>query len=263
MNSQRFQKLLFICLLSLLFILFAGCNQNSAPPNDQSRSAPAQASAGTPIDASTTGSISGTITFAGTTPPRATIDMGMDAGCALAANGPNLAEAVIVNKDKLENVFVYVKEGLEGYAIPKPTQPAVLDQVGCRYTPHVLGLVAGQTLRILNSDNTMHNVHPVPQNNPQWNESQMPKGEPKERTFANPELLLPITCNQHPWMKMYVNVVSNPFFAVSDGNGNFNIQGLPPGTYTIAAVHEKLGTQEIKITVAGKQNQAANFAFKQ
>src|SRR5260370_38549179 len=99
MNSQRFQKLLFICLLSLLFILFAGCNQNSAPPNDQSRSAPPQASAGTPIDASTTGSISGTITFAGTTPPRATIDMGMDARCALAANGPTLAEWYLRHQD--------------------------------------------------------------------------------------------------------------------------------------------------------------------
>jgi len=189
--------------------------------------------------------------------------MDMDPGCALAAKSPNLAEAVIVNQGKLENVFVYVKDGLEGHAIPRPTQPAVLDQVGCRYTPHVLGLVAGQTLRILNSDNTMHNVHPVPKNNAQWNESQMPKGDPKERTFANPELLLPITCNQHNWMKMYVNVVSNPFFAVSDDKGNFSIQGLPPGTYTIAVVHEKLGTQEMKVTVAPRQSTAVNFTFKQ
>jgi len=189
--------------------------------------------------------------------------MDMDPGCALAAKGPSLAEAVVVNQGKLENVFVYVKDGLQGYAVSKPTQPAVLDQIGCRYSPHVLGLVAGQTLRILNSDSTMHNVHPVPQNNPQWNESQMPKGDPKERTFANPELLLPVTCNQHPWMKMYVNVVSNPFFAVSDKKGNFTIQGLPPGTYTIAAVHEKLGTQEMKVTVTPKQNQAADFTFRQ
>src|SRR5579859_3945150 len=260
MNNPHLQKLLLlICLLSI----FAGCNQNTSPPNDQGRSASTQASPGTPIDPTTAGSISGTISFTGAPPPRATIDMDMDPGCALDAKGPNLAEAVIVNQGKLENVFVYVKDGLEGYAVPRPTQPAVLDQVGCRYTPHVLGLVAGQTLRILNSDSTMHNVHPVPKNNPQWNESQMPKGDPKERTFTNPELLLPITCNQHNWMKMYVNVVTNPFFAVSDNNGNFSIHGLPPGTYTITALHEKLGTQEMKVTVAPRQSTAVNFTFKQ
>jgi len=256
MNNLHLQKL---TVLFLLLSFLPGCDQGTSPPHSDSP----KASAGTPIDPATTGSISGTINFTGTPPPRATIDMDMDMGCSLAAKSPNLAETVIANQGKLQNVFVYVKDGLEGYAIAKPSQPAVLDQVGCRYTPHVLGLVAGQTLRILNSDSTMHNVHPVPKNNQQWNESQMPKGEPKQRTFANPELLLPITCNQHPWMKMYVNVISNPFFAVSDDKGNFTIQGLPPGTYTIAAVHEKLGTQEMKVTVAPKQNQPINFTFKQ
>jgi plastocyanin len=187
----------------------------------------------------------------------------MDMGCSLATKDPNLSEAVIVNQGKLQNVFVYVKDGLEGYATPAPSQPAVVDQVGCRYIPHVMGLVAGQTLKILNSDSTMHNVHPVPQKNQQWNESQMPKGEPKERTFTNPELMLPVTCNQHPWMKMYVNVVTNPFFAVTDAAGKFTIQGLPPGTYTIVAVHEKLRPQEMRVTVTPKQNQTADFTFKQ
>jgi plastocyanin len=257
MNNLHFPKL---TILLFALLLFAGCNQNPAPPNTQNTTT---APAGTPIDPATTGSISGTIAFTGTPPKRVPIDMDMDMGCSLATKEPNLSEAVIVNQGKLQNVFVYVKDGLESYAIPKPSQPAVLDQLGCRYVPHVMGLVAGQTLKILNSDSTMHNVHPVPQKNQQWNESQMPKGEPKERTFTNPELLLPITCNQHPWMKMYVNVVSNSFFAVSDADGKFTIQGLPPGTYTIAAVHEKLGTQEMKVTVAPKQNQTTDFTFKQ
>jgi plastocyanin len=250
-------------LITLLFalILFAGCNQNSAPPNEQK---PAYTfKTATPIDPATTGSISGTISFSGAPPKRVPIDMDMDMGCSLATKDPNLSEAVIVNQGKLQNVFVYVKDGLDAYAIPTPSQPAVLDQVGCRYIPHVMGLVAGQTLKILNSDSTMHNVHPVPQKNQQWNESQMPKGEPKERTFTNPELLLPVTCNQHPWMKMYVNVVTNPFFAVSTADGKFTIQGLPPGTYTIAAVHEKLGTEELKVTVTPKQTQTADFTFRQ
>jgi plastocyanin len=259
MNSLHLQKLI-VLLFALIF--FAGCNQNSSPAGIHI-SRPAATTSGTSIDPATTGSISGTIAFSGVAPKRAPIDMDMDMGCSLAGKEPNLAEAVIASQGKLQNVFVYVESGLEGYATPTPSEPAVLDQIGCRYVPHVMGLVAGQTLKILNSDSTMHNVHPVPQKNQQWNESQMPKADPKERTFNNPELMLPITCNQHPWMKMYVNVVGNPFFAVSDGAGKFSIQGLPPGTYTIAAVHEKLGTQEMKVTVAPRQNQTADFTFKQ
>jgi plastocyanin len=262
MNALPFSKLFPLFFLFPFSLLLCGCNQNTAPPNHQNGSASTTVSSEKLIDPATTGSISGTISFAGTPPPRQPIDMDMDPACALSVKGQNLAEAVIVNDGKLENVFIYVKDGLEGYAIPKAAQPAVLDQVGCRYTPHVLGLVAGQRLRILNSDNATHNVHPMAKNNPQWNESQMPKDAPKERTFSNLELLLPITCNQHPWMKMYVNVVGNPFFAVSDGQGNFKIPGLPPGTYTNADVHEKLGTQEMKVTVSPKQDQAVSFTFK-
>src|SRR5438105_15475419 len=145
--------------------------------------------------------------------------------------------------------------------MPKPSAPAVLDQKGCRYAPHVLGMGAGQTLRVLNSDAAEHNVQPMPRNNAEWNESQMPGGVPKEHVLDHAELMLPITCNQHPWMKMYVNVVDNPFFAVSDGQGNFEISGLPPGDYTLEAVHEKLGKQETKITVAPKQTANTSFSF--
>ena len=243
----------------ITIFLFSGCTRNSS---EAPQSPPAGYAVRTvPIDASSTGAIRGNVKFTGAAPPRAEVDMTMDPACGFANKGPQLAESVIVNQGELQNVFVYVKDGLGKYIIPKASQPVVLDQLGCRYRPHVLGMVAGQTLRILNSDNTEHNVHPVPQNNPQWNESQMPHGEPKERTFTNPELMLPITCNQHPWMKMYVNVVANPFFAVSDAQGKFEISGLPPGDYTIEAVHEKLGKQETKITVAPKQIANASFSF--
>ena len=257
MSRNFFFLTAHVFLVSILFI--SGCAGNSS---EQPQSQPARHDAGTiAIDPSTTGTIRGNVKFTGAAPPRAEIDMTMDPACGFGNRGPQLAESVVVNQGELQNVFVYVKDGLGKYVIPKPNQPAVLDQLGCRYRPHVLGMVAGQTLHILNSDNTEHNVHPVPQNNPQWNESQMPHGEPKERTFNNPELMLPITCNQHPWMKMYVNVVANPFFAVSDGQGNFDVSGLPPGTYTIEAVHEKLGRQETKATVAAKQTANANFSF--
>jgi len=216
------------------------------------------------IDPATTGNISGVVTFEGVPLPNPTIDMSGDPACALAINPKDAsrAETVLANHGKLQNVFVYVKSGLEAYATKVPAAPAILDQRGCRYVPHVLGIVAGQTLRVLNSDKTLHNVHPLSANNPQWNDSQMPAGAPKEHVFPKPELLLPITCNQHPWMKMYVNVVRNHFFSVSNAQGKFEISGLPPGEYVVEAVHERLGIQDMKVTLPARQHESIGFNFK-
>jgi hypothetical protein len=121
----------------------------------------------------------------------------------------------------------------------------------------------GQPLRILNGDSTMHNIHPSPQaaGNTEWNVSQMPKGPPVEKTFHDPEVMMPVKCNQHPWMKAYINVAGNPFYAITKPDGTFEITGLPPGEYTIAAVHEKLGERTGKISVGPKDNQQVNLAF--
>ena len=218
---------------------------------------------GEKIDPATVGSISGTVSFTGTPPKRMPIDMGGDPACSYAAKEPTLSEAILVNDGKLANAFVYVKDGPEKYFVPVPKEPAVLDQKGCRYHPHVMGLVAGQKLRILNSDPAMHNVHPTPKNNEGWNVSQMPGAAPIEKTFTQEELMLPIICNQHPWMKMYVNVMKNPFFAVSDAVGRFEIKGLPPGEYTLAVVHERLGAgQEVHVTLAPKEvKQRVQFTY--
>jgi plastocyanin len=241
---------------TLALSLAVGCSSRPKATTAPSTAQPLQ-----PIDPNTTGSIEGTVNFAGVAPPRVPIDMDEDPGCALSSKQPNLSEAIIVNHGALANVFVYVKDSLAKYRLGQPSQPAVLDQVGCRYLPHVLGIVTGQTLRITNSDKTMHNIHPAPQHNREWNESQMPGGAPIEHRFDAPELLVPITCNQHPWMKMYLNVVSNPFFAVSAADGKFTISGLPPGTYTLEAVHEKLGIQDVQVTIAAHENKAIQFAF--
>jgi plastocyanin len=217
------------------------------------------------IDPATVGSISGTVAFTGTPPKRMPIDMGQDPACSYASKQPTLSEAVVVNDGKLANAFVYVKQGPDKYFVPVPTQPAVLDQKGCRYQPHVMGLVAGQRLRILNSDPAMHNVHPTAANNESWNVSQMPGAATIEKTFTQAELMLPITCNQHPWMKMYVNVRRHPFFAVSDAEGKFEIKDLPPGEYTLAVVHEKLGAaEELQVKLAPKEaKQGVQFAYGQ
>ena len=237
----------FLCAIFIWFFIL-GCN--SSKPTTISGPI---ARVGEPIDPATVGSVSGTVTFIGTPPKRATIDMGQDPACSFASKEPVLAEAVVVSEGKLANAFVYVKQGGEKFAVPTP-EPAVLDQKGCRYVPHVMGLVAGQKLRILNSDPAMHNVHPTARNNESWNISQMPGASPMEKTFTQEELMLPITCNQHHWMKMYVNVLRHPFFAVTDSDGRFEIKGLPPGDYKLAVVHEKLGPgQELEIKVAPKE----------
>ena len=207
--------------------------------------------------------ITGVISFQGTPPGRQEISMDMDPACTIDMKSAPKSEMVIVNAGKLENAFVYVKGGLEKYAMPRPSEPVVINQKGCRYEPHVLGVVAGQPIKILNSDRAEHNVHAVAQNNPQWNLSQMPGAAPLEETFNNPELMMPIVCNQHPWMKMYVNVIGSPFYAVTDAQGRFTISGLPPGDYTIEALHERLGARETKVHLDAKQNAQLNFSFAQ
>jgi hypothetical protein len=122
--------------------------------------------------------------------------------------------------------------------------------------------MAGQTVQIKNDDPTTHNIHPTPKDNREWNESQPPQAAPIEKNFAREEIMLPVKCNQHPWMKMYVNVVKSPFYAVTDKDGKYEIKGLPPGDYTIAFVHEKLGEQTQKVTVAPKESKTADQSFK-
>jgi plastocyanin len=254
----------FFLFISSIFLI--ACDQNTRPASAPTQSAPAPAqtsSAYTTVDPATAGSIHGTIHLTGNAPAPVKIDMGQDPACQFASSQPNMSQQFVVNHGNLANVYVYVKSGLEGKSFAVPLQPVVLDQKGCRYEPHVLAMMAGQTLKIENSDPTMHNVHPSPKapSNQEWNVSQMPKGEPVEKSFHDPEVMMPIQCNQHPWMKAFLNVAPNPFYAISDAEGNFKIQGLPPGDYTIAAVHEKLGEQTQKISVGPKQNAEANFTF--
>jgi plastocyanin len=162
----------------------------------------------------------------------------------------------------LENVFVYVKDGLGTRTFDLPTEVVTLNQSGCRYHPHVLGVMAGQTIKIVNSDPTTHNIHPTPKDNREWNESQAPQAAPLEKNFAREEIMLPVKCNQHPWMRMFVNVVKNPFYAVTGPDGKYELKGLPPGDYTIAFVHEKFPEQDQKVTLAAKDSKTVDVTFK-
>jgi plastocyanin len=213
----------------------------------------------TKIDPSTAAMIQGTIRLEGTIPPARPIDMTADPGC----RGANSAETIIGKDGGLQNVFVYVKTGLGEHRFMVFLPTVTVDQDGCRYHPHVVGLMTGEKITFRNNDPTTHNIHASGQNNQQWNESQAPNAPLLQKTFSQPEIMLPIKCNQHPWMRMYVNVVSHPFFAVSGVQGEYKINGLPPGSYTLAFVHEKLGEQDVPITIEPNDKKIVDLTFKQ
>jgi plastocyanin len=162
----------------------------------------------------------------------------------------------------LQNVFVYVKDGLGTRTYATPTTPVALDQKGCRYVPHVVGVQVGQPVLIANSDATLHNVNSAPKNNRGFNFGQVPSTPAVTRTFDKPEIGVPFRCDVHSWMNAYAGVVPHPFFAVTDANGAFEIKGLPPGTYEIEAWHEQLGTQTQSVTVDGKTPAQVTASFK-
>jgi plastocyanin len=232
-----------------------GCSKPRAQQSSSAAGAPAPA----PIDPDTVAYVSGTVDFTGDAPKPVNIDMSNDPAC----RGTNASEAIVVHDGKLANVFVYVKDGLGNRTFAPPASAVAILQEGCRYLPHVAGVMVGQPVEIKNDDPTEHNVHAIGMENAQWNESQMPKAAPIEKSFDHPEVMLPIKCNQHPWMKMYMNVVSNPFYAVTDAKGHFALTGLPPGEYTIAFVQEKLGEQDQKIVLTPKDRKTLDIGFKE
>ena len=203
------------------------------------------------------GTVAGKVSFDGEPPARSALKMAADPNCK---PGPeSLSETTIVAADRgLKNVFVYVKEGLGDGVYETPSQPIVLDQIGCRYEPHVFGVFVNQPIEIKNSDPTLHNVHAVPKANAEFNFGQPNEKAPSvTKMFDKPEIGISFQCDVHGWMRSYANVVTHPFFAVTKDDGSFEIRGLKPGTYTIEAWHERLGTQTQQITIS-----AAAFSFK-
>ena len=165
-------------------------------------------------------------------------------------------------KGDLQDVVVYVSQGLpaDGKFEP-PKEATVIEQKGCMYTPHVVVLRTNQELKVVNSDNTAHNIHPIPNNNRELNQSQAP-GAPFSMTFAREEIAIPVKCNIHPWMRSYIAVFKHPHFAVTGKDGTFEIGNLPPGTYTLTAWHGTLGTTFQKITIGESETKTVEFVFK-
>ena len=206
--------------------------------------------------------VSGTVVFKGTAPKAKPIAMDSEPTCASKHTPMATAETVIVNPNgTLKNVFIYVKTGLEGKTFPAPQDPVTITQDGCMYAPHVLGIMASQQLRVVNNDSTTHNVHALTDVNEEFNVGQRAGAPPIIRSFAKPEITVPLVCNQHPWMKAVAHVVSNPYYAVTGADGSFELKGLPPGKYTIEAIHEKYGASRQQVTVEAGKNVPLTFTF--
>ncbi len=213
-----------------------------------------------PFDVATAGNITGSVTFEGTPPPPEVLDMTSEADCAATYTGDPEVSWVDVGGGGLADVFVYVREGLEGMSFPVPGQAVVIDQQGCQYRPLVAGVQVGQSVAFRNSDGLLHNINASPTANRPFNVSQ-PVNMDTEREFAAPEVMIPIQCDVHGWMAGYIGVVTHPYHTVSGGSGAFDLSQLPPGEYVIEAWHARLGTLEQTVTVTTGQTAEVTFNF--
>ena len=267
-SRARFLAALFAALC--LFALAAACSKG---PDDEEDVEGGGGDTGevvnlTPYKPSgQEGSITGTVSFAGAAPAPKGISMDADPVCASSSPDAH-AEDLVVNGDKLANVLVYIKDGkvgdknFAGFGFPAPAEPATLDQRGCQYVPHVIGVQVNQTVNVLNSDQTAHNVNVDAKQNEKFNQGQPPKGPPITRQFKRAETVIPVKCNQHPWMRAYVGVLQHPFFAVTDRDGKFEIKGVPAGTYNVIAWHEKYQQGiPMSVTVGAGAPATADFKF--
>jgi hypothetical protein len=249
-------------LLAFGFLIACGGKEESTEPTAAAPSA-STAPAGNAYDpAKSTAAINGKVSFEGAKPAQGKLPMTPE--CTQAHGGAGFDEAMTVNDtNMLKDVFVYVKEGADKWTYATPANSVLLDPIGCHYKPHIVGVMVNQPLEILNSDPFLHNVHPQPTapGNEAFNQGMPVKGMKVTKTFASAEMI-PVKCDVHRWMSSYINVVKNPFYAVSGDDGSFAIKNLPAGTFTLEAWHEKLGAQTQQVTVTDGQALDVTFNFK-
>jgi len=262
------RKLLAVAVALIPMFAVIACGGGGEAPTAEApaASAPAASAGAEMIDPATltdAGGVAGSVQFTGSAPDLQVIQMSADVYCLSShADDEVTAQRVMVNENgTLAQIFVYVKEGLEGKSFAVPSEPARLDQQGCMYVPHIIGVQTGQTLIISNSDDTLHNVNAQPVNNPPFNIGQPMAGMEAPYTFENAEIMIPVRCDVHPWMSAFIGVVPNPYFTITDSEGNFSIDHLPAGDYVLEAWSEGLGTQTINVTVAPNETAEGNFTF--
>ncbi|MGH7459902.1 MAG: carboxypeptidase regulatory-like domain-containing protein [Longimicrobiales bacterium] len=245
----------------LMVIALMGCGGGGGGEAGEATSDPGAAEKAAPAVVENAATLNVAVNFAGTAPAAKAIDMTEEKVCAdkhTAAGGAK-TEEVVVNAGKLQNVFVYVKDGLTG-TYTAPAEKVTIDQDGCVYKPHVVGLMVDQPLSFKNSDGILHNIKSQPKENRPFNISQ-PSNMESERSFTTREVVVPVQCDVHGWMQSYVGVLDHPYFAVSGVDGGARIGNLPPGTYTIEAWHEKYGVKTQSVTVGPNETRDITFDF--
>ena len=252
---------LFPWAIALVCLFIAGCGGEGDTSGDTE-----EASGGeevSSIDPTTAGAITGMINFSGTALEPEAILMDAEPTCQDQYDEDPLTETVVVNDNgTLANVFVYIKSGLEDMSFPTPSEAVVLDQQGCRYEPHVLGVQTDQTLLIRNSDDVLHNIHPAPTNSRSFNISQPTQGMETERSFPAAEIMVPVGCDVHGWMNSYIGVVDHPYFATTGADGAFSLPNLPAGDYEIEVWHEEYGAQTMSVTVGESETADIEFTYE-
>jgi len=256
---MNIRKCGLVLIAATMAFALASCGKS--PETSQPASTAATPS-GQPVDAATAGTITGTIKLDGTPPAAHKINMTAEAYCVTQHPTPVSDEEVVTGPGGvLQNAVVYISDDMSKWAFTVPTDPAKIDQKGCLYHPHIVTMIAGQNLEVTNSDNTTHNIHPIPSVNREWNESQPPGSAPLMKVFARPEDAIPVKCNVHPWMKSYIFAMKNPYFAVTGPDGKYTIGNVPPGTYTVTVWQEKFGTKTQSVTVGPKETKTVDVSI--
>ena len=244
-------------VVAALVIVCAACS------GDQKSAAPAGPPPGAlKVDTAKAGNITGRVIFEGAPPANTAVKINADPACMQVNPEGITSETYMVKNGGLDNVFVYVKDGLGNYYFDVPTEPVKLDQQGCRYVPHVFGARVGQPIEITNSDDTLHNVHALANVNREFNFGQHIRGMKNTEVFTAREVMVPFKCDVHGWMTSFGGILDHPFFAVTSDGGKFELKNLPAGTYTVEAWHEKMPPQTQTVTVGAKQTQSVSFTFK-
>lgn len=253
---RRSQWLVALSIIALTVFL-VGCGGGSEPERGEQEASQGGQAAAEPAGTATIG---GTVHFEGTAPERTPLDVNRE--CMQTRDEPPLSQSVVVNDNgTLRWVFVYVKEGLGEQAFPVSSEPAILDQQGCMYAPHVFGAQVGQPIQIRNSDPFQHNIHALPEVNRPFNFSQPVQGMESERTFQQPEVMVRIKCDVHGWMEAWAGIVPHPYHSTTGEQGGYSLANLPAGEYVVEAWHEEYGTQTQTVTVGDGETVTADFTF--
>jgi len=248
--------------LALVAMLAIGCGGDAGDGDAADTGGEAQETAAA-VDPAVAATVTGTVTFSGTAPEGTPIDMSEEPVCAEKHDEQPMNQAVRVSDGNLANVFVFVSEGLGDMTFPASSDAVLLDQNGCMYHPHVLGIQTGQTLTIRNSDAVLHNINTRSTDNRPFNISQPQAGMESTRSFNTAEVMIPVGCDVHGWMNAFIGVTAHPYHAVTGDDGSFTIEGLPPGEYVIEAWHETLGAQTMSVTVGEAETGTVDFTYEE